>query len=271
MTDGAQSGTSGKASFRLGPWGAIALISVPVILVNATSVLIEMQRLNLTVHPAEPFFWEASSALLIVLLAPLVGMAVRRWPLEGPGLWLSLAVHIGLTLPFALVHVAGLWIIRQGTYALLGARYDFFSDGFWLTLLYEWRKDVITYAIFVAVFSAAYWLERRRAPDATPPDRIEVREGSRTVFLAPGDILFLKAAGNYVEIHSVAGNHLIRGTLAAWQQKLTPAGFVRVHRSSLVNKAHVTAIESNGSGDFDLTLTGGQKLTASRRYRAGLG
>jgi hypothetical protein len=273
VTDGAQSGTSGKAGFRLGPWGAIALISIPVILVNATSVLIELQRLNLPVHPVEPFFWEASSALVLILLAPLVGMAVRRWPLEGAGLWLSLAIHIGLTLPFALVHVIALWIIRQAAYALMGADYDFFSDGFWLTLLYEWRKDVITYAIFVAVFSAAHWLERRRAAVATapPPERIEVREGSRTLFLAPADILFVKAAGNYVEIHTATAAHLVRGTLAAWQQKLTALGFVRVHRSSLVNKVHVTAIESNGSGDFDLTLTGGQKLTASRRYRAGLG
>lgn len=271
MTDGAQSGTSGRPAFRLGPWGVIALVSLPVAVINATSVLIELRRLNLGIHPVEPFFWEFSSALVLVLLAPLVGRAVRRWPLEGSGLWTSLAIHIGLTLPFALIHIFGLWAIRQGTYALIGGIYDFFSDGFWLTLLYEWRKDVITYAIFVAVFSAAYWLERRRAPEAPPPEKIEVREGSRTLFLAPADILFLEAAGNYVEIHTATGTHLIRGTLAAWQQKLAALGFVRVHRSRLVNKAHVAAIEANGSGDFELTLTGGQKLAASRRFRAGLG
>lgn len=271
MTDGAQSGTSGKPPFRLGPWGVIALVSLPVAVINATSVLIELRRLDLGIHPAEPFFWEFSSALVLVLLAPLVGRAVRRWLLEGPDLWANLAIHIGLTLPFALVHIFGIWAIRQGGYALIGGNYDFFSDGFWLTLLYEWRKDVITYAIFVAVFSAAYWLERRRAPEAPPPERIDVREGGRTFYFSPGEILFLEAAGNYVEIHTAAGTHLIRGTLAAWQQRLAALGFVRVHRSRLVNRAHVTAIESNGSGDFELTLTGGHKLTASRRYRAGLG
>lgn len=273
MTDGAQSGTSGKAGFRLGPWGAIALISVPVILVNATSVLIELERLNLPVHPAEPFFWEASSALVLVLLAPLVGRAVRRWPLEGPGFWLSLAVHIGLTLPFALAHVIALWAIRQGTYTLLGGDYDFFSDGFWLTLLYEWRKDVITYAIFVAVFSAARWLERvvEGTRSRPPPERIEVREAGRTIFFAPSEILWLEAAGNYIDLYTAQSHHLIRGTLSAWEQKLASAGFVRVHRSRLVNKAHVSAIEPTGSGDFELTLTGGRKLGGSRRYRAGLG
>jgi hypothetical protein len=34
----------------------IALVSVPVCIVNATSVLIELGRLDQTVHPAEPFF-----------------------------------------------------------------------------------------------------------------------------------------------------------------------------------------------------------------------
>lgn len=272
VTDGAPTGTSGERPFRLGPWGAIALVSIPVCLVNATSVMIEMQRMDLDVHPSEPFFWEGSSAVILVLLAPLVGMAVRRWPLEGAGIWTSLAVHIALTVPFALAHIAGLWLVRQGVYAVLGGDYDFFGSGFGLTLLYEWRKDVITYAIFLSVFTAAAWLERRRASaDKTlPPERIEVREGGRTLFLAPGDILFLEAAGNYVELHTPTGKHLIRDTLAAWEQKLGGLGFVRIHRSRLVNKAHVAALEATRSGDFEVTLSGGRKVTGSRRFRANL-
>jgi hypothetical protein len=276
VTDGAPSGTSGKppfrAPFQLGPWGLIVLVSLPVAIVNATSVLIEMRRVDVQVHPAEPFFWEFSSAAILVLMAPLVGRAVRRWPLEGAGIWTSLAIHLALTLPFAVVHVLGLWAIRQGFYTLIGGDYDFFSDGIGLTLLYEWRKDVITYAIFVAVFTASLWLERRRAAaeSAPPPERIEIREGGRTLFLAPADILFLEAAGNYVEVHTAAAAHLVRGTLAAWDQKLAPLGFVRIHRSRLVNKAQVSASESTGSGDFEVTLSNGKKLQGSRRFRAGL-
>lgn len=273
VTDGAQSGTSGRAPLRLGPWSVIILVAIPVCLVNATSVLIELGRLRMDVHPAEPFFWEFSSALVLVLLAPLVGRAVARWPLEGPGIWTALAIHAGLTLPFALVHVVGLWAIRQGTYALIGGDYDFFGSGVGLTLLYEWRKDLISYAIFVAVYSGARWLERRKdVPGApSPPERIEVREGSRTLFLAPADILFLEAAGNYVEVHTATGMHLVRGTLAAWEQKLSKLGFMRIHRSRIVNRSHIAALQSTGSGDFEVTLTGGRKLPGSRRFRTGLG
>lgn len=273
MTDGIQSGTSGNTGFRLGPWAVIALVSVPVAVVNATSILIEFERMKLEIHPAEPFFWEFSSTLILVLFAPLVGMAVRRWPFEGPGIWTSLAVHIGLTLPFALVHIFGIWAMRQGVYAMTGGDYDFFGSGFGLTILYEWRKDVITYAIFVGVFVAAYWLESRLAAAhiQLPPERIEVREGGRTLFFSPAEILYLEAAGNYVEIHTTTGVHFVRATLAAWQQTLSAAGFVRVHRSRLVNKTQIAAIEPNGSGDFELTLASGHKLAASRRYRAEFG
>jgi len=273
VTDGDETGTSGTRRFRLGPWAAIALVSIPISLVNATSVLIEFRRLELPIEPVEPFFWEFSSAAILVLLAPLVGWAVRRWPLEGPGIWSALAVHAGLTFPFSLVHIAGIYSVRRLAYALMGESYDFFGSGVWLTLVYEWRKDVITYAIFVAVFAAALWLVRRRAesrPAPAPAERIEVRDGGKTLFLQPADILYLEAAGNYVEIHTKAGTHLVRGTLAAWEQRLAGQSFARIHRARLVNRVHVAALTPTGSGDFEVTLAGGRTLQGSRRFRASL-
>lgn len=272
MTDGAYSVTSGKPPFRPGPWGVIALISIPVGIVNATSVLIELRRLELPVHPAEPFFWEFSSVAVLLLLAPLVGRAVERWPLAGPRLWTSLAIHAGLTVPFALAHVAGIFALRQTVYALIGGDYDFFGDGVWLTLLYEWRKDVLSYAIFVGLYTGMAWLKRRdeASRGAPSPERIEVRDAGRTLFLAPTEIVWIEAAGNYVEIHTASAKHMVRGTLAAWEQRLGRVGFVRIHRARLINRAHVGAMQSTGSGDFEVTLTNGTKLQGSRRFRAGL-
>jgi len=113
VTDGSVSGTSGEGRFRIGPWGVIALVSIPVCLVNATSVLIDLQRMGETIHPAEPFFLEFSSGAILVLMAPLAAWALKRWPLDGPGLWTSLAVHLGLTVPFSLVHIAGIFAVRE--------------------------------------------------------------------------------------------------------------------------------------------------------------
>lgn len=273
MTSGDEPGTSGKLAWRLGPWGAIALVSIPIVFVNATSQIMDLRSAGLSFELFEPFLWETSSAAILVLLAPLVGLAVRRWPLDGPGVWTSLAVHAGLTLPFAAAHVFALYVVRTGTYLLLDKSYDFFRGGIGLTFIYEWRKDIISYAIFAAVFAAAMWLERRRnnpVSPSGPPDRIEVRDGGKTLFLAPADILYLEAAGNYVEIHTAAAVHLVRGTLAAWDTRLNGLGFARIHRSRLVNRAHIAAMTPTGSGDFEVMLSSGKSLQGSRRFRSSL-
>jgi len=273
-------------------------VTIPVVLVNATSDLIEMQRSGLTVHMVEPFIWEITSAAVLVLMAPLVGWAVKRWPLIGPGLPLALLIHAGLSVPFSLAHVGAMVPAREAAYAVLGWQYDFFSGGLWVTLLYEWRKDLITYGIFVGVYTAyAWWSARATAPGPEPeparaPERIEVKTGGRTLFLLPGEILWLEAAGNYVTLHTAEASHLLRATLAEWERRLsagdsawsnpdisgqtgtgadTKPDFVRIHRSRIVNRHHIRETRRTSSGDFQLTLSNGAVLTGSRRFRNGLG
>lgn len=270
MTSGGKSVTVGKTPFRLGPWAAIAIVAIPVVIVNATSDLIEMQRAGLRVHPAEPFIWEITSALVLVLMAPLVGMATRRWTLAGPRLPVSLLIHAGLTVPFTLVHLGGTLPLRSLAYWAYGRSYDFFGGEIWLPLIYEWRKDVLTYAIFAATYAAFSWLAARQIDPDAAPERIEIRDGGRTFFIAPPDLFYAEAAGNYVNLHTATGVRLVRGTLAAWEKRLTSQGFVRIHRSRIVNRAHIEAIRPTAAGDFEVTLSNGQKLAGSRRFRAGL-
>jgi DNA-binding LytR/AlgR family response regulator len=119
-----------------------------------------------------------------------------------------------------------------------------------------------------------YWVFRRRSEPPPKPapgeDRIEIRDGGAAVFLQPGDILFVEAAGNYVDFHTAARSHLVRGTLAAWEARLSRSGFVRVHRSRIVNRARISALRPTPSGDIEITLDDGRTLLGSRRYRATL-
>jgi DNA-binding LytR/AlgR family response regulator len=100
--------------------------------------------------------------------------------------------------------------------------------------------------------------------------RIEVRDGSRTIRLAPADIEWAQAAGNYVELHGGFGTLLHRRTLAALELELAPHGFRRVHRSRLVRTSAVQAIETRQSGDFEIVLASGHRIVGSRRFRQGL-
>ncbi len=172
--------------------------------------------------------------------------------------------------------------VRHLAYALtFNWPYGFFGGGTWITLIYEWRKDLLTYAVFAAIYTLYAWFQAREAAAQSPPtgitERIDVRDGGRTLFLIPGEIFFLEAAGNYVTLHTSGGSHLVRGTLSDWDRRLSGGGqarssmaFVRIHRSRIVNRSHISAIRGTPFGDFEVTLTTGVCLAGSRRFRAGL-
>lgn len=274
MTSGGDGGTSGERphlAHRIGPWGLIALVGLVVAFVTTSSALTEIARVDANIHWSEPVLWEATSFLSITALAPLIGMAIRRWPPREDNLVRFGLIHLGLTLVFAALHVTAIFVTRETAYWAVGAHYGFFEDdGVLGTFIYEWRKDILSYAAIAAVY---WWFQRQaeRPPPERPGDeRIEIREGATAVFLAPRDLLSVEAAGNYITFNTAARNYLVRGTLASWEARLTPKGFVRVHRSRLVNRMRISATKPTPSGDLEITLDDGRTVLGSRRYRDAL-
>ncbi len=266
MTTGDQEGMSGWPRAEWRPWLAIIVVGLAVTFVNATSGIIE----GAGDHWIEPVLWETTSAIIIVGLAPFIGYAMRRWPPRADKIPAFALIHFGLTIPFALAHISFIFVTRETAYSAFGARYGFFDDGVAITLLYEWRKDTLVYA----AIAATYWVfryiaERRQAVSSLPADdRIEVRDSGAAVFLSPNDISHVEAAGNYVEFHTAAKTHLVRGTLASWEARLVARGFIRVHRSRLVNRTKIAALRPTQSGDVEISLADGRTIVGSRRYRA---
>ena len=67
------------------------------------------------------------------------------------------------------------------------------------------------------------------------------------------DILAVSSAGNYVEFALADGRKLLmRRPLSAVESELSGCGFVRTHRSWLVNEKAVTGLSPEGSGDYDV-------------------
>ena len=75
------------------------------------------------------------------------------------------------------------------------------------------------------------------------------------------------SAANYVEFALPNARYLIRGTLAGEEARLKPLGFVRVHRTRLVNVMRVIAIETRSNGDFVAKMDTGEMIAGSRRFR----
>lgn len=290
MTNGAGLGTSGGKAVTSGgriEWGPLAIVagvSMVVAVLNATSSILEGQTGGPAIDPRAAWLFEISSVVMVVGLAPFIGWMVGKFPpsdgLSGPDLARIAGVHFGAACAFSVVHIVGMVLIRKLGYAAMGHAYDFAYRGdLVLPFFYEWRKDLLTYvAIATGYWVWGLWLANRAAQEllATPPvpktpdARIEIRDGARVTLVEPNDIGWIEAAGNYVEIHAGGATHLARGTLAAFGEKLGGHGFVRIHRSRLINRARVKSFKPTPSGDLEIELDDGRTIAGSRRFRAAL-
>ncbi len=104
--------------------------------------------------------------------------------------------------------------------------------------------------------------ERRPAAERLP---VSVDGGVRLVRFA--DIQWVEADGNYVRLHTSEGEIRTRGTLSSMHDRLRPSGFVRIHRSYVVNAAHVVQLDPWTHGERTVRLTDGASLVSSRTYR----
>lgn len=107
-------------------------------------------------------------------------------------------------------------------------------------------------------------------PDQLGSDRLAIPAGDRVMIIRLADIDWIQASDNYVSIHVGKKTWLLRETISALEQRLTPKGFARIHRSTIVNAQRVTELQSQPNGEFAVVLTDGTTLRMSKSYRAAL-
>jgi two-component system, LytTR family, response regulator len=91
-----------------------------------------------------------------------------------------------------------------------------------------------------------------------------VKKRDRVLVLRAREIDFIEAFGDYVRLHVGAETHLLRATLAEMERRFTPEGFVRVHRSRLVNWERVREFSEGPERDPVVVLKTGARLAASQ-------
>lgn len=91
------------------------------------------------------------------------------------------------------------------------------------------------------------------------------RHSSTVLPLPPRQVDWVRAAGNYVELHGRSGTVTHRATLAATERALNPHGFVRIHRSLLVRRDVIERVRHE-----DVVLRDGTHLKLGKRFKTRL-
>jgi DNA-binding LytR/AlgR family response regulator len=95
-------------------------------------------------------------------------------------------------------------------------------------------------------------------------ETIPVGLGGVTTFIKRSHVRYAQAQGDYARLHTATGSHLVRTSLTTLEERWAEAGFVRIHRSTLVSLPHVDAVVT-GHGGCKIRL-GDVELQVSRRH-----
>ena len=255
------------------------ILLLAFVTVNVFTTLANKANDGIYLSPWEPVVWEFSSAILIWLLIPAIAWFNERVLIAANSWKWAVPAHLLATIPFSIIHVAGMVGLRKLAYAAAGRQYEFGAPlAGWV---YEYRKDFLTYWLILAALYAfrvyRQWLESRLATRSQPMpvvngglERLVVKKLNREFILNTADIDRIEADGNYVTLYAQGNTYPLREPLAALEKKLDPRRFVRVHRGHIVNIDRIREIQPWDSGDYRILLKDGSFVNFSRRYRSRL-
>jgi two-component system, LytTR family, response regulator len=102
------------------------------------------------------------------------------------------------------------------------------------------------------------------------PSKVAIKSNGRILFIDPQDVVVVEAEGNYALLQRRASSDLLRESISMVEQKLKPYGFVRIHRSVLVNATFVQDIRPCPTGEYQLRLRNGKEYTVTRTFKKNL-
>lgn len=109
------------------------------------------------------------------------------------------------------------------------------------------------------------FLEDRRAGRQTYPDRFLVEKGSRLVNVPSREVIKMEAYGDYAKLYTAENQYLSKSHLGALEEKLDPAVFIRIHRSTIIQLAALDSLKKYGKG-YLAQLSDGSEVKVSRGY-----
>ena len=105
---------------------------------------------------------------------------------------------------------------------------------------------------------------------ARRPYRMAIKTKGKIVFIDATKVISIQAKGNRVWLHEASATYALREPISTVALKLAAHGFVRIHRSVMVNAAFVREIQPWPTGEYVLRMEGGKEYTVTRTYKKNL-
>ena len=118
----------------------------------------------------------------------------------------------------------------------------------------------------IATKGAASRMQARNQPSP----RVAIKVKGKILFINLRDVVSVRAEGDYVSLQRNGNSYLVRELISAVAEQLEPQGFIRIHRSILVNTSFVEEIRPYPTGEYGLRVTGGKEYTVTRTYKKNL-
>lgn len=113
-------------------------------------------------------------------------------------------------------------------------------------------------------------ISHRRTAPGEKGARIAIQSKGRVLLFDASKLVAIEAQGNYVLLQQQTCSHLFRKSISRIEETLGPYGFVRIHRSVVVNSAHVEEIQSCPTGEYRVRMRSGKTYNVGRRYTTNL-
>ncbi|ULU24096.1 LytTR family transcriptional regulator [Dyella terrae] len=212
------------------------------------------------------------AALIGAMTTPAMLLLGDRFPISGQHRLRNLLFHglgvAGFALGLILLScVLAAWAFSHTWLPTLGEIYWQVADN-WLLLVYA----------LIGQAAVARLLSRVRTTDddapstlastaARPLSHVTTKVRGRQVQVALDQVDWLETQGNYLALHVGDATYLIRQTITAFEVRLDPRQFARVHRRAMVCLHGIQDLKPLTNGDAELRLRTGQVVRVSRSYR----
>ncbi len=110
-------------------------------------------------------------------------------------------------------------------------------------------------------------LQARAKPQSL---RVAIKVKGKILFVNLRDVISVHAKGKCVCLQRNASSYLLRESISVVAEKLETHGFIRIHRSVLVNTSFVEEIRPLATGEYCLRIEGGKEYTVTRTYKRNL-